>query len=115
MSSSASHEARTSARVPSQATNSGAIRHSRQRILSRHTEVALFAVSATLVISFAGTRPKSWIESTAPSELIETCGSKASVSACRAYSIDDGRATSMSPATSMRLSSAGTPSTTSAR
>ncbi len=46
---------------------------------------------------------KSWIESTAPNELIEMPGSSASASAWRANSIDDGRATSISPATSRRV------------
>ncbi len=99
---------------PWRAPNDGAMPHSRQSTFSRQTEVALFSVRAMLSTWARGICVKSWIESTAPNELIEMPGSSASDSACRAYSIDEGRATSISPAASSRLSSAGVPSTISA-
>ena len=68
--------------------------HSRQSTFSRQTEVALFSVRAMLSTWARGICVKSWIESTAPNELIEMPGSRASDSACRAYSIDEGWVTS---------------------
>ncbi len=76
--------------------------------------MALFSVRAMLSSCARGICVKSWIESTAPNELIEMPGSSASVSAWRAYSIDEGRAMSISPSVSSRLSWAGVPSTISA-
>ena len=55
------------------------------------------------------------MESTAPKELMETCGSSSQLSASRAKAIEDGRATSIAPSTSISLSADGYPSTTSAR
>ena len=71
--------------------------HSRQSTLSRQTEVALFSVRATLSSCARGICVNSWIESTAPNELIEMPGSSAHRSAWRANSIDEGRAMSISP------------------
>ena len=51
----------------------------------------------------------SWIDSTAPSLETQRRGSRRSVSALRAYSIDEIGATSSSPATSCLLSAVGTP------
>src|SRR5690349_20118079 len=58
-------------------------------------------------------RVTSWIESTAPSEETHSRGSSRSASAWRAYSIDEIGATSISPSSSIRLSSVGTPVTSS--
>ncbi len=55
----------------------------------------------------------SWIDSTAPSLDTHSRGSSRSVSALRAYSIDEIGATSSCPATSWRFSSVGTPTTSS--
>ncbi len=76
--------------------------------------MALFSVRAMLSSCARGIWVKSWIESTAPNELIEMPGSSASLSACRAYSIDEGRAMSISPSARRPLSWAGVPSTISA-
>ncbi len=70
-------------------------------------EVALFSVSATLRISASGVRAKSWMESTAPKELIETCGSSTCCAALRAKAIEDDRVTSIAPSASISLSAAG--------
>jgi hypothetical protein len=51
---------------------------------SSATEVALCGVTATVRTSSKGTREKSWIESTAPSAVIEATGSSASSGAWRA-------------------------------
>ena len=51
----------------------------------------------------------SWIESTAPSDETQTRGSSRRRSAFRAYSIDEIGAMSISPSSSRRLSSVGTP------
>ena len=107
MSSRPSHDASTSVSGPSRGTNSGATPHSRQSTLSRQIDVALFSVSAMRRTSGSGARVNSCIESTAPNELMETCGSSVSRSAARAKAIEDGRATSIAPSTSMPLSAAG--------
>ena len=70
-------------------------------------EVALFSVSAIRRICASGTRVNSWTESTAPNELMETCGSSACSSALRAKAIEDGRVTSIAPSSSISLSAAG--------
>ena len=70
-------------------------------------EVALFSVSATLRICASGVRANSWMESTAPNELMETCGSRTCSSALRAKAIEDDTVTSIAPSTSMSLSAAG--------
>ncbi len=77
------------------------------------TEVADSGVTATLRTCSSGLREMSWIESTAPSVETQSRGRSDSVSAWRAYSIDEIGATSISPATSSRLSSVGTPVTSS--
>ena len=100
---------------PLRGANSGATPHSAHRTLSRQIEVALFSVSATRRMSGSGRRANSWIESTAPNELMETCGSRVSSSASRAKAIEEGNATSISPRTSMPLSVVGGPSTIVAR
>ena len=61
----------------------------------------------------SGVFETSWIESTAPSDETQSRGSSRSESAWRAYSIDEIGAVSSSPATSRRLSSVGTPMTSS--
>ena len=77
------------------------------------TEVADSGVTATVRIFSSGVFEISWIDSTAPSLDTHSRGSSRSVSAWRAYSIDEIGATSSSPATSWRLSSVGTPTTSS--
>ena len=76
----------------------------------RTTEVALSGRdrdrSRTCSSGFGDT---SWIESTAPSEETQSRGRSRSRSALRAHSIDEIGATSTSPASSLRLSSVGTP------
>ena len=79
----------------------------------RTTEVALSGVTATVRTRSSGRRETSWIESTAPSEETQRRGRMRSGSAWRAYSIDEIGARSISPARSRRLSSVGTPSTSS--
>ena len=76
--------------------------------------MALCSVRATLSSWARGIWVKSWIESTAPNELIEMPGSSAQRSAWRANSIDEGSAMSISPRASRPFSSAGVPSTISA-
>ncbi len=78
------------------------------------TDVALSGVTATLRTCSSGLRVISWIESTAPSDETHSRGKSVSRSALRAYSIDEIGATSISPATSIRLSVVGTPVTCSA-
>ena len=75
--------------------------------------MALSGVTATVRTCSSGTRETSWIESTAPSEETQSRGRIRSVSAWRAYSIDEIGARSISPATSRRLRSVGTPCTSS--
>ena len=75
------------------------------------TEVALSGVTATERTWSSGVRVISWIESTAPSADTHRRGSSRSLSAFRAYSIDDIGATSISPASSIAFSSVGTPGT----
>ena len=70
-------------------------------------------VIATERTCSSGSFETSWIESTAPSDDTQRRGSRSSVSACRAYSIDEIGAVSSSPATRRRLSSVGTPVTSS--
>ena len=73
------------------------------------TEVALSGVTATERTCPNGIRVTSWIESTAPSDETQRRGRIRRRSAFRAYSIDGIGAMSSSPASSMRLSSVGTP------
>ena len=61
----------------------------------------------------SGIRVTSWIESTAPSDETQSRGSSRSESAWRAYSIDEIGAMSSWPSSSSRLSSVGTPMTSS--
>ena len=77
------------------------------------TDVADSGVTATVWIDSSGSLETSWIESTAPSLETQSRGSRSSVSAWRAYSIDEIGAVSSSPATRRRLSSVGTPVTSS--
>ena len=63
----------------------------------RTTDVADSGVTATVRISSSGTLETSWIESTAPSLETQRRGSRSSVSAWRAYSIDEIGAASSSP------------------
>ena len=77
------------------------------------TEVALSGVTATERTRPSGIRVTSWIESTAPSDETHRRGSSRSVSAWRAYSIDEIGAMSSCPSSSIRLSSVGTPTTSS--
>ena len=70
-------------------------------------EVALFSVSATRRICASGVRAKSWMESTAPNELMDTCGSRTCSPALRAKAIEDESVTSIAPSASMSLSAAG--------
>ena len=79
----------------------------------RTTDVALSGVTATERTCPNGSRVTSWIESTAPSDETHTRGRIRSRSALRAYSIDEIGAMSISPSSSMRLSSVGTPGTSS--
>jgi len=53
------------------------------------TDVADSGVTATTRTCSSGLRETSWIESTAPSEATQSRGSNRSLSACRAYSIDE--------------------------
>ncbi len=77
------------------------------------TEVALSGVTAIERMSSIGFGETSWIESTAPSDDTQSLGSRRSLSALRAHSIDGIGATSTSPASSLRASSVGTPDTSS--
>ena len=77
------------------------------------TEVALSGVTATERTWPNGSRVTSWIESTAPSDETHTRGRIRRRSAFRAYSIDGIGAMSISPSSSIRLSSVGTPETSS--
>ena len=77
------------------------------------TDVADSGVTATVRTCSSGTRDTSWIESTAPSDATHSRGSSRSLSASRAYAIEEIGAVSSSPATSIRFSSVGTPSTSS--
>ncbi len=70
-------------------------------------------MTATDRIASSGSFETSWIESTAPSEETQSRGRSSSVSAWRAYSIEEIGAASISPATRRRLSSVGTPATSS--
>jgi hypothetical protein len=79
----------------------------------RTTDVALSGVTAIDRTCSSGFRETSWIESTAPSEDTHSRGRMRSRSACRAYSIDEIGARSISPSSSRRLSSVGTPATSS--
>ena len=79
----------------------------------RTTDVALSDVTATERTWPSGARVTSWIESTAPSDETQSRGRRRSRCAFRAYSIDEIGATSISPARSIRLSSVGTPVTSS--
>ena len=79
----------------------------------RTTDVALSGVTATVRTRPSGTLVTSWIESTAPSEETQSRGSSRRRGAWRAYSIDEIGAMSISPAKSIRLSSVGTPVTSS--
>ena len=79
----------------------------------RTTEVALSGVTATVRTCPSGTRVTSWIESTAPSDETQSRGRRRRRDAFRAYSIEEIGATSISPASSIRLSSVGTPVTSS--
>ena len=78
-------------------------------VASRLCDVADSGVTATIRTCSSGLRATSWIESTAPSEATQSRGRSFSLSAFRAYSIDEIAAVSSSPATTMRLSSVGTP------
>ena len=77
------------------------------------TDVADSGVTATVRTASSGSFETSWIESTAPSLETQSRGRRSSVSAWRAYSIDEIGAVSISPATSRRFSSVGTPVTSS--
>jgi hypothetical protein len=77
------------------------------------TEVADSGVIATTRTCSSGLRETSWIDSTAPSDATHSRGKSRSLSALRAYSIDEIGAVSSSPSTSSRLSSVGTPDTSS--
>jgi hypothetical protein len=77
------------------------------------TDVADSGVTATVLIASSGSFVTSWIESTAPSDETQRRGSRRSESAWRAYSIDEIGAVSSSPAIRRRLSSVGTPVTSS--
>ena len=77
------------------------------------TDVADSGVTATVRIRSSGVEETSWIESTAPSEETHSRGRSSSESAWRAYSIEEIGAVSSSPATSSRLRSVGTPTTSS--
>ena len=68
------------------------------------TDVADSGVTATVRMRSSGVFEISWIDSTAPSLETQSRGRSRSVSAWRAYSIDEIGATSSSPATSWRLS-----------
>ena len=70
-------------------------------------------MTATVRMRSSGVDETSWIESTAPSEETQSRGSSRSVSAWRAYSIDEIGAVSISPATSRLLRCVGTPTTSS--
>ena len=61
------------------------------------TDVADSGVTATVLIASSGSLEISWIESTAPSDETQSRGSRSSESACRAYSIDEIGAVSISP------------------
>ena len=77
------------------------------------TEVALSGVTATDLTWPKGRRVTSWIESMAPSEETQSRGRIRSRSWFRAYSMDGIGAMSISPSSSIRLSSVGTPTTSS--
>ena len=77
------------------------------------TDVADSGVTATTRTCSSGLRDTSWIESTAPSDATQRRGSRRSLSALRAYSIDEIGAVSSSPSISIRFSSVGTPWTSS--
>src|SRR5918995_314806 len=72
-------------------------------------EVALSGVTATRLMRSSGTRETSWIESTAPSEDTQRRGKMRSRSACRAYSIEEIGARSISPSSKRAFRSVGTP------
>ncbi len=92
---------------------SGTISAFGKRMRVSTTEVALSGVTATERTWPNGIRVTSWIESIAPSEETHTRGRIRRRSAFRAYSIDGIGAMSISPSSSMRLSSVGTPDTSS--
>jgi hypothetical protein len=80
---------------------------------TRTTEVALSGVTATERICPKEILVTSWIESIAPSDDTQSRGRICSRSAFRAYSIDGIGAMSSSSSSSIRLSSVGTPTTSS--
>ena len=98
---------------PMSYASSGACSASGSSTFVSATEVADSGVTATVDTRSSGTRDTSWIESTAPSDATHSRGSNRSVSAWRAYSIEEIGAVSSSPATSIRFSSVGTPCTSS--
>ena len=73
------------------------------------TDVADSGVTATVRMRCSGVLEINWIDSTAPSLETHSRGSSRSVSALRAYSIEEIGATSSSPLTSRRFRSVGTP------
>ena len=73
------------------------------------TDVADSGVTATVRMRASGVFEINWIDSTAPSLDTHSRGSSRSVSALRAYSIDEIGATSSSPAINCLLSAVGTP------
>ena len=79
----------------------------------RTTDVALSGVTATVRTRPSGIFVTSWIESTAPSDETQSRGRSRRREAFRAYSIEEIGAMSISPAISIRLSSVGTPVTSS--
>ena len=77
---------------------------------SSATEVAECGVTATVRTSSNGTRENTWIESTAPSAVIDATGTSVRRSALRAYAMLDIADTSSRPSSTAAFRVVGTPS-----
>ncbi len=72
--------------------------------------MAEWGVTATVRTSSNGTREKTWIESTAPSAVIDATGTRRRRWALRANAMLDTADTSSRPSSRAALSAVGTPS-----
>ncbi len=99
--------------VASASSPSGTCSASGRSTFVSTTDVADSGVTATTRTCSSGFLDTSWMDSTAPSDATQRRGSSRSLSALRAYSIDEMGAVSSSPSISSRFNSVGTPSTSS--